>query len=296
MSNHHFLEYDAGSTRNPRAPFAVLPIPYERTVCFGQGTAKAPEAILNASLQMELFDDEFFRPHGLRVQTLPAIKCRDANVKTVFSRVRNSAAAVLKNNRFLMSFGGEHSITVPLAEAAKSVHNKDICVLNLDSHLDLRNSFKNNRFSHACVSRRIMEMNIPVIHAGIRSLCREEYELVKRNHINVFWARDILAAKNDTWIKEIIRRLKKKVYVSIDIDVFDPSIMPGTGTPEPGGLAWHTILKLLRQVCLARKVIAADIVEVIPLPDIPLCEYIAAKLALKLMTYSITFPDTNKQA
>jgi agmatinase len=124
-----------------------------------------------------------------------------------------------------------------------------------------------------------------VIHAGIRSLCREEYEFVKRNHLNVYWARDILAAKNDKWIKELIRRLKKKVYISIDADVLDPSIMPGTGTPEPGGLAWQTVLRLLRQVCLERKIIAADIVEVIPLPNTPLCEYVAAKLALKLMTY-----------
>ena len=292
MAKYHFLEYDAENTHNPRAPFAVLPIPYERSVSFGRGTAKAPLAIIQASVHAELFDEEFFRPLGLRVQTLPAIKCGGA-AKTVFNRIRNAAAAVLKNKRFLMSFGGEHSITMPLAAAAKSVY-KDICVLNLDSHLDLRNSYENNRLSHACVFRRVMEMNIPVIHAGTRSLCREEYELVKRNYLNVHWARDILAAKNDKWISEIIRQLKKKVYISIDADVLDPSIMPGTGTPEPGGLAWQTVLRLLRQVCLERKVIAADIVEVIPLPNTPLCEYVAAKLALKLMTYCLKLTNTNK--
>jgi agmatinase len=285
MPKYHFLECGINSARDPRAPYAVLPIPYERTVCFGRGTAKAPGAILKASLQMESFDEEFFRPLGLRVQTLPAIKCRGTGVKTVFSRIRNAAEAVMMNNRFLMSLGGEHSITVPLAEAARSVHGKDICVLNLDSHLDLRDCFNNSLFSHGCVFRRIMDMHIPVIHAGIRSLCREEYDLVRRNHLDVFWARDIHSTKNDNWIRAIVRRLKKKVYLSIDIDVLDPSIMPGTGTPEPGGLAWHTVLKLLRQVCLARKVVAADIVEVIPLPDIPVCEYVAAKLALKVMTY-----------
>ena len=294
MANNHFLEYDAESTHNPRTPFAVLPIPYERSVSFGRGTANAPAAIIKASVQTELFDDEFLRPQGLRVQTLPAIKCRGGTAESVFNRIRNAATAVLKNKRFLMSFGGEHSITLPLAEAAKSVY-KDVCVLNLDSHLDLRNNYKNNRFSHACVFRRIMEMNIPVIHAGTRSLCREEYEFVKRNHLNVYWARDILAAKNDKWIKEIIRRLKKKVYISIDADVLDPSIMPGTGTPEPGGLAWQTVLRLLRQVCLERKVIAADLVEVIPLPNTPLCEYVAAKLALKLMTYCRKLTGINKR-
>jgi len=284
MPNNHFLEYDAGNTHNARAPFAVLPIPYERSVSFGRGTAQAPATILKASVQAELFDEELLRPCGLQVQTLPAIKCRGAGVKTVFSRIRRAATAVLKNKRFLMSFGGEHSVTIPLVEAACSV-DKELCVLNLDSHLDLRDAYHGNRFSHACVFRRIMEMNVPVIHAGTRSLCREEYEWVKRNHINVYWARDILGAENDKWIDEIIRRLNKKVYISIDADVLDPAIMPGTGTPEPGGLAWLTVLRLLRQVCLKRKVIAADIVEVIPLPAIPLCEYVAAKLALKLMTY-----------
>jgi len=292
---HHFLIYDPENTHNPRAPFAVLPIPYERTVCFGRGTAKAPAAILKASVQMELFDEEFFYPQGLRVQTLPAIKCRGAGTATVFSRIRKAATAVLKNKRFLMSFGGEHSVTVPLAEAAKSVY-KDISFLNLDSHLDLRNIYQGHHFSHACVFRRVMEMGIPVIHAGTRSLCREEYELVKQNHLTVHWARDILADKNDQWIKDIIRRLKKNVYISIDADVLDPSIMPGTGTPEPGGLAWQTVLRLLRQICLERKVIAADVVEVIPLPNTPLCEYVAAKLALKLMTYCLKLSGTHKSA
>ncbi len=294
MANYQFLEYDPGNTHNPRAPFAVLPIPYERTVSYGRGTAKAPAAILFASAHAELYDDEFLGPHGLRVQTLPVVNCR-GGAQAVFKRIRRAAEAVLRQKRFLMSLGGEHTVTVPLAAAAKSAC-KDICVLNLDSHLDLRDKFENNRFSHACVFRRVMEMDVPVIHAGIRSLCREEYELVKQKHLNVFWARDILAAKNDKWIGEIVRRLKKNVYISIDSDVLDPSIMPGTGTPEPGGLAWQMVLRLLRRVCQERKVVAADIVEVVPLPNTPVCEYTAAKLALKLMTYWLKFGDINKKA
>jgi len=292
MANYHFLEYDAENTHNPRAPYAVFPIPFERTVSFGHGTSKAPTAILKASMQAELFDDEFFCAPGLKVQTLPAADCHGSTA-AVFNRIRRRAETILNAGRFLMSFGGEHSLTIPLVAAAKSACG-DISVLNLDSHLDLRDTFRNSRFSHACVFRRVMELGVPVVHAGIRSLCREEYELVKQNHLNVYWARDILAAKNDKWIKEIIRRLKKKVYISIDADVLDPSIMPGTGTPEPGGLAWQTVLRLLRQVCLEKKVIAADIVEVIPLPNAPLCEYVAAKLALKLMTYCRKLTDTNK--
>jgi agmatinase len=183
-----------------------------------------------------------------------------------------------------MSFGGEHTVTFPLVAAARAVH-KEICVLNLDAHLDLRDSYYANRFSHACVFRRVMEMNVPVIHAGIRSLCQEEYDLVRRRRLNVYWAREILAANNYKWIDKLVAGMKKKVYISIDSDVLDTSVMPGTGTPEPGGLSWQTVLLLLRRICLKRTVVAADIVEVIPLAGTPACEYTAAKLAMKLMTY-----------
>ncbi|MDO9541726.1 MAG: agmatinase [Kiritimatiellia bacterium] len=284
MPKYHFLEYDAKNICNPHAPFAVLPIPYEHSVSYGRGTAKAPAAILKASVQTELFDEEFFCPQGLRVQTLPAINCHGTN-SGIFARIRRTAESVLRSGRFLMSFGGEHSITFPLVAAAQAVH-KEISVLSLDAHLDLRDSYKNNCLSHACVFRRIMEINVPVTHVGIRSLCREEYDLVKRHHLNVYWAREILAAAGEGWIATLIAGMKNKVYISIDADVLDLAIMPGTGTPEPGGLSWQTVLTLLRRICLKRTVIAADIVEVIPLPNTPVCEYTAAKLALKLMTYS----------
>lgn len=294
MPKYHFLEYDASNTRNPRAPFAVLPIPYEHSVSYGRGTAKAPAAILKASIQTELFDDEFFCPPGLRVQTLPAISCRGTSAGKIFARIRRTAESVLHSGRFLMSFGGEHSITFPLVAAAKSVYN-NISVLSLDAHLDLRDSYENNRFSHACVFRRVMELNVPVVHVGIRSLCREEYDLVKRRHLNVYWAREIIAANSNKWIDPLVAGMKKRVYISIDADVLDPAIMPGTGTPEPGGLSWQTVLMLLRCVALKRTVIAADIVEVIPLPPTPLCEYAAAKLALKLMTYCSKPTGLNKR-
>jgi agmatinase len=282
MAQYHFLAEPAG-TRDPRAPYAVFPIPFERTVSFGRGTSKAPAAILKASMEAELFDEEFFCEPGLKVQTLPAADCRGSTA-AVFARIRRRAETIFNAGRFLMSFGGEHSITIPLVAAAQAACG-DISVLNLDSHLDLRDNFRNSRFSHACVFRRVMELGVPVTHAGIRSLCREEYELCQKRRIAVFWAREILSDQSDKWIGRLLQRLKKNVYISIDIDCLDISVMPGTGTPEPGGLSWQTVLKLLRRVCAERKVIGADIMEVIPLPATPLCEYVAAKLALKLMTY-----------
>jgi len=290
MPQNCFLECVPGSARNPSAPCAVLPIPYEKTVSFGRGTAKAPAAILAASLQTETFDEESFRPYWLGIQTLPVVNCRGANTAVIYNRIRAAAKAVLEKNRFLMSLGGEHSVTVPLVEAARSVYGTNFCVLCLDSHLDLRDSFRGRRDSHACVFRRVIDLGIPVVYAGIRSVCREEYDLIRRQKIDVFWARDILASASDRWIEQIIRRLKRQVYLSIDIDAFDPSVVPGTGTPEPGGLGWYPVLRLLRRLGHTRRIFAADIVEVVPMPSTPICEYVAAKLALKLMHYAFKSP------
>lgn len=283
MAMIHFLAHDSDGARNPRAPFAVLPIPFERSVCYGRGTAKAPAAILKASVQAEMFDEEFFIPRGLRVQTLPAICCKGAR-SLVFTRIRRRAEGVMRSGRFLMSLGGEHTITFPLVAAARSAFN-DVCVLNFDAHLDLRHRYKNNVFSHACVFRRVMELNVPVIHVGARSLCREEHDLVRRLGLDVFWARQILSERTDAWMSGLLKRLNRNVYISFDSDCLDPALMPGTGTPEPGGLPWMTVMRLLKRVCFERTVVAADIVEVIPVPGTSVSEYTAAKLALKLMTY-----------
>jgi agmatinase len=279
----HFLAEPAGGG-DSRAPFVVFPIPFERTVSYGRGTAHAPRAILQASVQTELFDEEFFSSQDLKVQTLPSVNCFSTSTALIFKRIRQTAEKVMRQGRFLLSLGGEHTITIPLVAAAKSAYG-GLTVLNLDAHLDLRNSFRNNRLSHACVFRRIMETNVPVVQAGIRSLCREEYELIRQRRLKVFWGRSIREAKNEKWIDDLLRQLKRNVYLSIDADVLDLSLMPGTGTPEPGGLSWPLVLRLLRRVCSEKKVVGADIVEVVPQPKTPACEYVAAKLALKLMTY-----------
>ena len=280
----HFLEYDPESVNNPDAPYAVLPVPYERTVSFGRGTANAPKAILDASREIERFDEELLKAPRLRVQTLPAIDCRDGSEEQTLAAIRDAARGVLARRRFLMAFGGEHTITAPLVAAAQSVWDS-LSVLHIDAHLDLRDEFRGSRLSHACVMRRVMDLAVPVVHVGIRSLCAEEYRLVIDRGLSVFWAHDIVRAVQDDWMEPIVRRLARRVYVSIDADGLDPAVMPGTGTPEPGGLAWHAITGLLRRVCAAREIVAADLVEVAPIPGTPVCEYTAARLAAKLMTY-----------
>lgn len=280
----HFLEYDPIYVHNPRAPYAVLPAPYERTVSFGRGTERAPAAILAASVHIEPFDEELFQPLGLGVQTLPAVPCRRGTDKQVLETIRRTAAVVLQSGRFLLTLGGEHTITFPLVAAARAMHG-DLTVLHLDAHLDLRDRYTRTPLSHACVMRRVMELGVPIVAVGIRSVCAEEYQLVKQHRLPVFWARDIVQARSETWMKAVLARLGKRVYITMDVDCLDPSLMPGTGTPEPGGLTWYALTQLLRRVCATRRVVAADLVEVAPVSGTPACEYIAARLAAKLMLY-----------
>ena len=280
----HFLELDPENVNNPDAPYAVLPAPYERTVSFGQGTAGAPQAILYASQHIEPFDEELKISPRLRVQTLPEIDCRNGSEEQALQTIRKTARSVMARRRFLMTFGGEHTITAPLVEAAREPW-PSLSVLHLDAHLDLRDEYHGNRLSHACVMRRVLDMNVPIVHIGIRSLCEEEYQLVTDRGLSVFWARDITNPSADAWMDQVIARLTRQVYVSLDADGLDPSLMPGTGTPEPGGLTWQAITSLLRRLCSERQVVAADLVEVAPIPGTPLCEYTAARLAAKLMAY-----------
>ncbi|MBI3986765.1 MAG: agmatinase [Lentisphaerae bacterium] len=279
-----FLEYHPRFTGNPDAPYAVLPAPYERTTCFAHGTVEAPAAILRASELVELFDEELKIAPDLAVQTLPVVDCRDGSDADALGRIEKAALAVVRKGRFCMAFGGEHTVTFPLVKAARAAAGP-LSVLQIDAHTDLRDSYKGKCLSHACVMRRVKELGVPVTHVGIRSLSREEFELIERERLPVFWARPIVQARDDVWIDTIVATLGQNVYVSVDVDGLDPSYAPGTGTPEPGGLSWYHVTSLLRRVCAERRVVAADIVEVIPSPAMPISEYLAARLAVKLMIY-----------
>lgn len=287
MRKLHFLELDRNSVDDPTAPYAVLPIPYERTTSFAKGTAGAPSAILAASEQVELFDEERLEATRLRVQTLSEPDCETGTDQGALDDIRRAANAVTSQKRFLMALGGEHTITAPLVAASQAAYGA-LSVLHLDAHLDLRDRYEGNRLSHACVMRRVMEMGVPITHVGIRSVCEEEYELVTKGGMMVFWARALVESADNSWMDSIIERLGRQVYVTIDSDCLDPSVMPGTGTPEPGGLSWYQLTGLLQRVCSARSVVSADLVEVVPIPGTVVSEYTAARLAAKLMIYHAT--------
>jgi agmatinase len=261
----------------------VLPVPYERTVTYGKGTAAGPAAIIDASFQIEDFDEELKIPMDLRVQTLPSLDFSDLSEIQAIEKIQAAAAPVLADKRFLMAFGGEHTISLPLVTATKQAYGK-VSVLQLDAHTDLRHEYDNSKLSHACVMRRIREAHIQTVHVATRSMSIEEHDYVQKQDVPVFWEGDV-RTDNETWIDRVCDSLSDPVYVTVDIDALDPSIAPGTGAPEPGGMGWYEVTELLRKVFASHKVVAADIVETSPIPGSQVTQFTAARLAAKMLTY-----------
>lgn len=263
--------------------YVILSIPYEATTTFGKGTKNGPSAIIEASRNMELFDEETFLNGYLDgIHTTSDLLFEDINPQKMVETVYNAAKDFISMEKFLISIGGEHSISFPLYKAHKDLLG-EIGVLQVDAHLDLRNSYEGTIFSHASVMKRIFECCDKVVQVGIRSLSEEEGEFIKNYKGKIFWARDII--KNKNWIKDVIESLPEKVYITFDVDGLDPSIMPATGTPEPGGLFYYETLELLREVVQAKKVVGADFVELAPIPAQPSSDFLVSKLIYKLICY-----------
>ncbi len=265
------------------ARYAVLPIPYEGTVSYKTGTAAGPAAIIDASTQVETFDEElrgeFF---AAGIATFPAIPPAD-DVDEQMRRVRAAAERIILGGKFLLALGGEHSITAPLVDAAQAVHGP-VSVLQIDAHADLRDSYDGTRHSHAAVMRRVLELTGSICQVGIRNFSREEFDDCPEQVAAFITPQTI--AEDPNWVERAVGELREQVYLTIDIDALDPAIAPGTGTPEPGGLTWAQTLALVRAVCTQRRVVAADIVEVRPIPPNHVTEFLAARLAYKIIAYT----------
>jgi len=281
-TQHHFLNIPAKAARDPKAPYAVLPLPYEKTVSYGTGTARGPAAILHASQAVEDYDEELEVPVNLAVETLKAPSFKGLTDTRALAVIKAAALPVMKAGRFLLSLGGEHTITGPLAAAAREAFG-NISILHVDAHPDLRDKFSGTKLSHGCVLRRAREMGISTTHVGIRSCSQEEASYIKKENIPVFWAKDICTSQDTKWMDNVIRKLGNKVYLSVDIDGLDCALIQGTGTPEPGGMSWYQLTALIRKVMSRKHVVAADIVETAPMPGSQVSEFVAARLGLKIL-------------
>ena len=260
----------------------VLPIPYEATTSFGGGTSRGPRAIITASQQVELYDEELGREAwSAGVATLDPIEVDASGPAPMHRRILEAARPIVTAGKTLVGLGGEHSISSALVQA---VHERRpaLSVLQVDAHADLRNTYQESPYSHACVMRRVHDLGVPAVGVGIRNLSREEAEFAESHELPLYPASR--CRRGDEWIAEAVERLSPEVYVTIDIDGFDPAYAPGTGTPEPGGLDWYQVTDLLaRVVASGRRVVGFDVVEVTPQAGAAVTEFLAAKLAYRLI-------------
>jgi len=279
----NFLGLDAASSDYRKARYAVLPIPYDGTVSYQVGTRNGPRAIITASQQVELFDEEYKREfHSAGIATLPPLAPEMTGPKQMHESIHEAARRVLRDGKFLIGIGGEHSISSGLVRAVLGKH-KRLSVLQIDAHADLRAEYEGTPYSHASVMRRIVEMGIPIVQVGIRNYSLGEHRFMTKAKISPISVREL--RENPDWIQKALDGLSEDVYVTIDIDGFDPGIAPGTGTPEPGGMDWFQVTLLLKAVAMHRRIVAADLVEVLPLPGSAQTEFLAAKLIYKLIAH-----------
>ena len=274
------LEQDAGSF--DRAGAVVLPVPFERTTSYVPGTKNGPREIIAASGQVELYDEELGREIcDVGIHTLPAMESPFASTDEAFAEMRRVSEWLAGAGKFFVALGGEHALTAPLVAGVAAVH-PGVTVLQIDAHADLRESYMGDRHSHASAMRRVLEY-APTVQVGIRNLSAPEAEAIPGLETTVFY--DWNMRNDPAWITRVVEALGEKVYVTIDCDGLDPAIMPAVGTPEPGGLSWRETLTLLRRVMEARTVVAADVVELCPIPGFVAPNFLAARLVYKLIGY-----------
>jgi agmatinase len=260
----------------------ILPVPVDRTTSYVSGTRNGPHEILQASSHMELWDEEMRADvHGVGIFTLPEMELPFGEMEPVLDEIERVAYEIIGRDKFLVSLGGEHSITPPLVSAAARKY-PGMSVLQIDAHADMRDSYMGTQHNHACAMRRAAD-HARLTQVGIRSLSTEEAEILPKMNTTVFY--DVSMRQDPDWIDKVVASLAADVYVSIDVDGMDPAIMPATGTPEPGGLSWAEITRLLRAVAERRRIISADIVELSPIPGMVAPSFLCAKLVYKLLTY-----------
>lgn len=289
----NFLALPAANSDYATSDIVIVSAPYEKTVSYGGGTAKAPQAIIKASQYVEFFDDEFFRELCFErgIATLPPINFGTKSGKSALGEIQRAVRTELDRGKFVVTLGGEHSIsTAPIL--AHYERYPQISVLHFDAHSDLRDSYSGTKYSHASFMARVAESNFPmdrVVQLGIRAQCKEEYDLIKANHVSTFYATEVRRhVHGAAWQKAVVKALPtKEIYITFDVDYFDPSIMPTTGTPEPDGFLWNETMEVFRELERAgKRIVGFDVVELSPDPKLPHATYMVAKLVYRMLNFA----------
>lgn len=288
-SNFLALEEEFSSFDN--SEIIVLPAPYEYRVSYGHGAALGPESIIKASAFVEFYDDEFDRElcFDKGIATLPAHDFADFHDKPAMDSLKKTISELINNGKFVATLGGEHTISIaPIAAHYKAY--PEMSILHFDAHSDLRTEYEGSPYSHACFMARVAEFfpTSRITQVGIRALCIEERAFIRENHINTFFASSIRRGEHGlNWQEKVVSTLGNQVYVTFDIDYFDPSIIPSTGTPEPDGFLYSETMDIFRSMhAMGKKIIGFDIVEHAPIAGLHHPDLTAARLAYKMMNFA----------
>jgi agmatinase len=285
-----FMHLDAADAAYETARVVVVPVPFDGTTCYQPGTREGPRAIIDASRNLELYDTELgFAPYRVGIHTLREIEVINGDSEAMVNRVDRVTERLLDAGKWVLTLGGDHLVAIGAIRAHARRH-PGLSVLQFDAHADLRDEYEGARYSAATVMRRTLEVCPRIAQVGIRSFSEPEAALVRERNIPQFLAATIhqrTASGSRDWIDAVLAALHDEVYITFDIDCFDPSLVPGTGTPEPGGLGWYDALEVIAAVAARRRIVGADVVELSPLLEGHVSPVVAAKLAYKLIAYAV---------
>ena len=285
-----FMGLESKTSSLPLCKFAVVPVPFEKTVCYGHGTAKGPAAVIEASTQIELWDEETkTETWELGINTQPAINCK-GSTNTVFKNIDKTVRNLMQYKAIPFYIGGEHTVTQALAQPYIEKY-KNLSILHFDAHADLRPTFEGTPKSHACALYPASRQ-VKVVQVGIRSVASEEKQFCNAGNVTTFLMHEHRDIKK--LIPQVLKKLTDTVYITIDVDGFDPSVIPATGTPQPGGFMWYEALDLFREVIKHKKIVAIDVVEACKRNADTITEFNVSKLIYRLMGY-LALKDQKKK-
>ncbi len=284
----NFLAIEKEYSNYTDSQIVILSAPLEKTVSYGKGTGKGPEEILKASHYVEFYDEEQKRELCFEkgICTLEPINLQKLSIEKCLDKIHKEVAKHIDAGKFVVTLGGEHSLsTAPIMAHFERFPN--LSILQIDAHSDLRQNYEGSKYSHASVMARVAEFNSNIVQVGIRAQCKDEADFRKAKGIKTFYSREIkLGMYGDNWQELVARNLSENVYITFDVDGFDPSFMAATGTPEPGGLFWDETMNLLKIIGLEKNIVGFDVVELAPNKFHISSNFIAAKLVYKILNYA----------
>lgn len=285
---NNFLALEKKYSSFKNSEIVILQAPLEKTVSYGKGTKNGPKKILEASHYVEFFDEELNKEICFEkgICTFEAINFGKLSTRKAIEKIYKEVKKQIELGKFVITLGGEHSLSsAPIKAHFEKYDN--LSVLQIDAHSDFRDSYEGSKYSHASVMARVAEFTKDIVQVGIRAQCKEEYDFIKENKINTFYAREIREDKyTKNWQNKVLNSLKENVYITFDVDGLDPSVVSATGTPEPGGLLWDETMNLLKLIGTNRKIVGFDVVELAPNSKDVSSDFNVAKLVYKMLNYS----------